>query len=220
MKTIFKWAFRLFLLALVLLVVALLSLDSIARSVAEARLRTETGREIKLGKLEIGLLNPRVTVEHFVLYNSAEFGGSPLLDLAELHLEYDRPALRAGKLHLKLLRFNLAELNIVKSKDGKSNLEELKGALEFKKPKEQRKEFVGIDTLNLTLGKLRVLDMNAPSQAREFNVGVRNEIVTDLKTPADFQKKLLPILLKAGGNVLAEYLKPIPDVKPAPPPAK
>lgn len=49
---------------------------------------------MRLGRLEIGLLNPKVTIENFVLYNAAEFGGAPMVDLPELHVEYDRPALR------------------------------------------------------------------------------------------------------------------------------
>ena len=178
MKTIFRWAFRLFIVVMVLCIAAILSLDSIARAVAESRIREQTGLDVKIGKLEIGLLNPRLTMENFVLYNGAEFGGSPLMNIQELHMEYDRPAMRAGRLHLKLLRLNLAELQVVKSRDGKSNLDELKGWLGLKQSKEQRKEFAGIDTLNLSVGRLRVVDMNAPSQAREVNADIRNEILT------------------------------------------
>src|SRR5258708_17164575 len=113
MKTLFRWAFRLLILLVVLLVAAVLLMDTIVRAVAENALRRQTGLDVKIGKFEVGLLNPKVTIENLVIYNSAEFGGSPLIDMPELHVEYDRDALFANKLHFKLVRFNLAQLNIV-----------------------------------------------------------------------------------------------------------
>ena len=45
MKWLFKWLFRLFLLAVVVIVILLLSLNSILRVWAEHRIRTQTGME-------------------------------------------------------------------------------------------------------------------------------------------------------------------------------
>src|SRR5215218_3075556 len=108
MKFVFRWIFRLFILVLILVIAGILLLDTIAKAVAEYRIKRETGLDVKIGKLEIGILNPKVTIENFVIYNSAEFGGSPLIDMPELHVEYDRPALLSHKLHYKLVRLNLA----------------------------------------------------------------------------------------------------------------
>ena len=220
MKTLCKWAFRAFIVFVVLLVAAVLLLDPIVRSLAEARLRTVTGLDVRIGRLDIGLLRPQVTLENFIVFNPAELGGSPMIEMPELHVEYDRPALQSGLLHLKLIRFNLAEVNLVTGKDGKSNFDGLKAAMGTRPKAEQQKQFAGIDTLNLTLGKLRLLDMNKPKEAREFNVGLKNEIVTGLKTEQDFQTKLLPVLLKATGNILSNLFQPQPGAVPPPLPVK
>ena len=98
-----------------------------------------------------------------MIYNSAEFGGSPLIDMPELHVEYDRDALVARKIHCKLLRFNLAQINIVEDKNGRRNLDSLEAIAQPRHKFEARQanlsgdQFAGIDTLNLTLGKVTYL---------------------------------------------------------------
>src|SRR4051812_1971403 len=125
MKMLFRWAFRIFILLVVLLVAGILLLDTIARSIAENRIRNKTGMDVKMGSLSLGLLSPVITIENFKLYNTAEFGGSPFVEVPELHVEYDRSALFSRKLHCKLVRFNVAEVNVVQRKDGKTNIQAL-----------------------------------------------------------------------------------------------
>ena len=115
MKWVFKWTFRLVLLFVILMVVLALSLDSIFKALIERQIRAGTGMDAKIGKLSVSWLSPVVRIENFKLYNSAEFGGTPFLDIRELHLEYDRAAITRRTLHVKLLRLDLAELNVVKS---------------------------------------------------------------------------------------------------------
>src|SRR4051794_20756716 len=159
MKFLFRWAFRLFILLLVLVVAGILLFDSIAKAVTEYRIKKQTGLDVKIGKMEVGLFNSKVTIEHFIIYNSAEFGGSPFIDMPELHVEYDRNALIANKLHCKLVRFNLAQVNVVENKEGKTNLELLEKRVQQATPSvstnkssSANMQFTGIDTLNLTLG--------------------------------------------------------------------
>ena len=113
MKWLFKWLFRLFLLAVVSIVILLLSLNSILRVYVEHRIRAQTGMDAEIGKFSLDLIEPTVTIRNFKLYNSPGFGGTQFLDIREIHAEYDRTALAKNKLHITLLRFNLAELDIV-----------------------------------------------------------------------------------------------------------
>lgn len=209
MKTLLKWCFRLLILLVVLLVAAVLLFDTIVTSLAESRIRSATGLDVKIGKLDIGVLHPRLTLENFKLYNAAEFGGAPMIDLPELHLEYDRAALSAGRLRLKLVRFNLAELNLVKSQAGRTNIMDLFTTLEaanLRKTNRTPVEFAGVDTLNLTLGKIIQTDLSQSSPPREFDFRVKNQIITDLKTEQDVQTKLLPIFVRAGIALITEGL--------------
>src|SRR5271154_6271244 len=90
MRWLFRWLFRLLILLVVLLVAALLLLDTIIREVVENRIQHETGLETRIGKMRVGLLDPRVTIENLVIYNRADFGGGTLLEVPEIHIECDR----------------------------------------------------------------------------------------------------------------------------------
>ena len=103
-KFAFRWAFRLLIVAIVLVIGLLLLKDTIAKNLAEQRIRRETGFDAKIGKLEVGLLSPKINIENFVLYNPAEFGGSPFLSVPDLHIEYNPDELAFRRLRLLDLR--------------------------------------------------------------------------------------------------------------------
>ena len=54
MKFIFKWLLRLFILAVVLIVIFFLSLNSILRVVVEHNIRTQTGMYAEIGSFKLG----------------------------------------------------------------------------------------------------------------------------------------------------------------------
>src|SRR5665213_4205193 len=121
-KFIFKWLLRLFILAVVLAVIFFLSLDSILRVVIQHNIRAQTGMDAEIGKFHFGLTQPVVEIKDLQLFNSAEFGGTPFLNIPEIHVEYDRAALAKNQIHITLLRFNLGELDIVKNAAGQTNI--------------------------------------------------------------------------------------------------
>jgi hypothetical protein len=210
MKWLFKWAFRLAVLLVVLFVVLLLSLDAIFKALIERQVRAGTGMDVKIGKLSVGLLSPVMTIENLKLYNAAEFGGTPFLDLRELHLEYDRAAFTRRTLHVKLLRLNLAELNVVKNDAGHTNLVTLQPAPPPRAPRADEWIFTGVDVLNLTVGKVRFLDFKNLRRNQEFNPSLQNQIFKNVKTTADLYGILIMIWLRSGGGLVHGYSDPLP----------
>ena len=209
MKTLFRWAFRLLILLVALLVAAVLLLDTVAREIAESRISQRTGLETKIGRVRIGLLNPRVTVENLVIYNSAEFGGSPLLDLPEVHVEYDFRGLLSRRLHCRLVRLNFASAQVVEDAKGRLNLEALP------KPKQASGKsststktnefaFAGIDTLNLTMGKIEFVSMKDPSRNETLKLGLHDQLVTNVTSAGSLDGIYLWILIHNGINVLPQ----------------
>ena len=126
MKRIFKWLLRLFIAAVVLVVVAitvlLLSYNSILRVTMERQIHAQTGMDAEIGSLNVALTSPTVEIQNLKIHNSPDFGGTPFLDIPEIHVEYDRAALARREIHLTLLRFNLGELDIVKNQAGQTNI--------------------------------------------------------------------------------------------------
>lgn len=205
-KWVFRWLFRLLILLIVLLVAVLLLLDSIARELTEYRIQQQTGLETKIGRMHVGLLEDRLTIENLVIYNSAEFGGAPLLEMPELHLECDRNPLFHSNFHFKLIRLNLAQLNVVEDTKGRKNLDVL--AARFKKSggpvltqpilkthKAAKHEFPAVDTLNLSLGRATYRSMKNPRQVKEFAVDIHNQIYTGVSSQIQLKNILLVILL-------------------------
>jgi len=121
MKWLFKWLFRLFLLAVVLVVILLLSLNSILRVVIENRIHAQTGMDAEIGKFSLSLVEPTVEIQNLRLFNPPDFGGTPFLNIPEIHVEYDPAALARHEIHLTFVRFNLGELDIVKNEAGQTN---------------------------------------------------------------------------------------------------
>lgn len=208
-RFVFRWLFRLLLLALVLLIGALLLKDVIAREVILWRLGRVTGLETRLDRVELGLLSRTVTLENLRFYNRAEFGGGPLLVLRELHAEADPAAAAGGTVGLALLRVRLDEVNLVRNAAGQTNVLALMGGVAkvAQMPATNRLEvsgvrFAGIRTLNLTLGNVRFTDLARPDQNWAFNLGVTNEVVSNVRTEADLAPVAARILVRLAVQAL------------------
>lgn len=214
MKFLLKWALRLVVLIVALVVIFLLSLDSIIKALVQREIRAQTGMDVKIGRFSFGLLSPVVTIEDFKLYNPPEFGGTPFLDIRELHVEYDREAMARRELHITLLRLSLTELNVVKNDLGGTNL------LTFQtKPASGRSpgdeiRFLGIDVLNLSVGKMKFIDLKNRSRDRELYPNLQNQVFKDIKTTGDLYAILIVLWLRSGGGLVSaepftDHAKPL-----------
>jgi hypothetical protein len=208
-RFVFRWAFRLLLLVLVLVIGLLLLKDNLARSFAEQRIRRDTGFDVKIGRLELGLLSPNVTVENFVLYNPPEFGGAKLIDAPEIHFEYNAKELALRRVHLNFLRLRVNELNIVQNNE-RTNIVELlhgsragtPGASSSARTRGYR--FTGIDLLNLSVGRVRYLHLQRPKRNQDIKLALENHMVRDIRSEEDFANVLLKVLFRAGITIYVD----------------
>jgi uncharacterized protein involved in outer membrane biogenesis len=189
----FKWVLRLCLLAVVLIIIFLLSLNTILRVVIEHNIRAQTGMDAEIGRFKLGLTEPTLEIQDLKIYNPPSFGGTPFLDIAEIHAEYDPAALARKEVHLTLLRFNLAELDIVKNQSGQTNIFALAKAPQIKSgapsasnfKKQTGYDFQRIDALNVSFGKAKYIDLKNPANDREQIIGLQNIVVPDVKSTRD-----------------------------------
>ena len=215
MKWLFKWLFRLFLLAVVLVVILLLSLNSILRVAAEHQIRAQTGMDAEIGKFAVGLVEPTVEIQNLRLYNPPDFGGTPFLNIPEIHVEYDRAALARREIHVTLMRFNLGELDIVKNEAGQTNLFSLHVPLSAKKPgggaalfkSQTGYDFKGIDVLNVSIGKVRFIDLKDQRNNREQTIGIEDLPVKNVKSETDLAGLAVLVALR-GSDFFASLLAP------------
>lgn len=225
-KTLVKWLLGGFLFLLAIVVIGLLSMDTIARWVAEAQLKRQTGLEIKIGKLEVGIFNPRFRIEQLVAYNRPEFGGSPMMVLPELLIEYDRDAMVQHKLHLTRLRLNLGEFHLVENATGLVNVAALYDFMKTKVPtlneenpkfsdhNQFKMQFGGIDSMEITVGKFKNTRLLSQPEVSEYQIGLSNRVFTNLQTELSLLTAMGQLALEgmqAGGVVLKEdAIAPMP----------
>ncbi len=209
MKFIVRWTFRFLLLGIVVVVALFLLKDTLLKSLVENRIRKVTGMEVKIGGLEVALDRPVIRMENFVIYNQGEFGGSPLLDIPDLHLEYDFDSIMRKELHIKLLRLNLREMNLIETKNGQTNLSVFLDQISSTPSTNintnavsQVSNFKGIDTLNLSLGTLRFVSLKDPRRNQELKLNIKNQITQNLRSEMDLTLLLLKITIRHGLTLL------------------
>jgi uncharacterized protein involved in outer membrane biogenesis len=212
MRRLIKWVIRLVVLTIVAVVLLLVFKDTILRKIAEHQIRSETGMDVKIGRFSSSLFSPDVTIENFKLYNTPEFGGTEFLIIPELHIEFDADALAAQKLHVKLVRFNLAELDVVKNKAGETNLVTMLARMPKGKLAPhgihvggKKFEFETIDVLNLSLGRMRMIDLKDHKNDRDVVINADNQVFNNVKTEGDVYSIMFLIWLRSGG---ASLIKP------------
>jgi hypothetical protein len=181
-------------------------LDSILRVVAEHNIRRQMGMEAEIGRFHVGLIDPVIQIENLRIYNPKSFGGTPFVNIPEIHVEYDKPALTSGEIHLTILRFNLGELDIVKNEQGQTNIFSMgvevptKEDLKKNKAMEEFKKrtglnFEGIDVLTVSVGTFKYIDLKDPKNNRTQVVGLENVPLRNVKVEADLAGLILDVVL-------------------------
>ncbi|HEU6449294.1 MAG TPA: hypothetical protein VFV23_12735 [Verrucomicrobiae bacterium] len=207
LKFIFKWLLRLAFLAVVLVVIALLSYNSILRLIIERNIRAQTGMDAEIGSFHLALTEPTIEIRNLKIYNTKEFGGTQFLDIPEIHVEYDRDALLKKQIHVTLMRFNLGELDIVKNEAGKTNLFELgvagpktsgKAPPQINFKHETGYDFTRIDVLNVSVGTAKFVDLKNPKNNHAQKIDIQNCIIKDVKSENDLAGLMVFVALRGG----------------------
>lgn len=224
-RWLFKWIFRLVALVVLLAVLLLVFKDTIIRVVTEHRIRAETGMEAKIRRVSVGLFSPVISIDDLRVYNTPEFGGGIFLAVPELHVEYDRALLMEQKFHITLMRLNLAEIDVVRNAEGRTNIVSMAGVEKkltqfFPRGQHASKgemKFDGIEVLNLSLGRARFVDLKDSSQNRDFQIGLKDEVMRNLKTKDDFYGAMVLVWLRHGSEmgISAEDIWSVFDKKKA-----
>ncbi|MEA3328974.1 MAG: hypothetical protein U9Q08_04540 [Candidatus Omnitrophota bacterium] len=183
------------LIGILVVIVALsFTKDLIIKASIEKGVETITGLRLSMQGLRVGIINTFLRVKGLELFNPKGYKDRIMLDMPEIYVDYDLPAIIKGKIHLKEMRMNLREFTVIKNEAGELNLNSLKVVQAEKEGKRaqvkkaQVKEKgkvpeIQIDSLELKIGKVVYKDYSKgkiPS-VKEFNINLneRYENVTD-----------------------------------------
>lgn len=206
LKFCLRWSFRIVMLGIALVALAVFFRHELIREILIRRISAVTGLETQLGEVRTDASSRGLTLNHLLVRNSAEFGGSPLLRASELHVELDTDALRYREIRLRLARLRIEEFNVVRNARGETNLFALLGSVNTHATPADAvlvappgMEFTGIETLDLTFETLRFIDLGQASNSREIRVALTNEILREVRSTEDFAPLVLRVLVREIG---------------------
>lgn len=187
-------------LVVILLGIGLLSFDWMVKRAIQSRVNASGMAEVEIGSLDIGLFRPHLQVRDLKVFGQSQFGGVQILDLPELRVEYDREALKRQELQVRLLRIRLNELTLVDGFAGSqtnmfqrlqgyselvnaytNRLGELTNRAELSRGQRVGNlTFGGIDRLELTLGRVRFVDLKDPMAEKVAALNINRRVLTNL----------------------------------------
>jgi hypothetical protein len=183
-----KKVFFIFIGVIFLIVVTfVLARNSILKKALPVGVKNIIGLELRVKNIDIGLFKPLIDVEDLEILNPKEFSDQVMVIFPEIFAEYDLGAFLKGKVHLKELRLNMRELQVVTNEKGRLNLDSLQVVQQKiqklvpqgnSKPPE-----IKIDLLHLKVGRVLYKDYTGggPAKVSYFNVNIdeRMENITD-----------------------------------------
>ena len=181
-------------LLIAFVVVVAVAKDAIIKYAVTEGVKAVTGLTLQIDSLQIGFQKTLVGINGLKLFNPKGFEDKLMIDLPEIFVQYDLPALLKKEVHLQVVRLNLESFTVVKNKEGKLNLDALKPVQTAKeekpapeqKPQPEEKAAMPplkIDLLELKIGTVYYKDYSVGPQpsVREFKVNIneRHENITD-----------------------------------------
>ena len=165
------------------------SKDILIKSAVEKGAEMVTGLKLDIRSLRVDIARSIVNVKGLVLYNPKGFEDEVMLDMPEIYVDYDLPAIIKGNVHLREMRLHLKELIVVKNENGELNLDALKAVKAIKEgrnPREGARSMpeIQIDDLRLKAGKAVYKDYSRgrPPSVREFVLNL-DERYTNIRDP-------------------------------------
>ncbi|MBX3733216.1 MAG: hypothetical protein KF791_11555 [Verrucomicrobiae bacterium] len=189
--------------AALLVLVALASVDHLARGALVSALRRQTGTGIRLDAVDLGLRDGSIRLRQLVVSNPPGFGPRPLVAIPELYLAYHPEAAASNVLRFREVRLHLSELHVEVDAAGRTNLLDLTSAAAGVRGLGATNwlggfRFEGVDLLTLTLGRISFSDARDPRRDKVFDLGITNRSLNQVTSVAQLVPLALEIAFKGG----------------------
>ena len=195
-----------FIISIIVLVVIIvgsfvIARNILARTIIVKGVKAVTGMTVDIGSINIGLTHSGISVSGLKIYNPDGFNDKLLADIPEVYVDFDLPGLFINRVHLRQLRIDINECDIILNDSGKLNVNSL--ALFLPKPGGGKSPEVKIDELRLKITKI-VYKGYFPAvgaKSTEFNIDI-DESFHDVTNPSrvagDILKRILERIGVAG----------------------
>lgn len=191
-----KKIFIIFLIAALTLAVLGISKDRLIKSTVILAASKVLGVKVQMAGFSLGIAKPAIRIRGLKLYNPQGFPKEPMVDIPKVSVGYDLGALLKKKLHLNRVEFDLNEMTVARSKDGRLNVDELKVAKKEEKPPEPIA--LQIDYLSLSIGRVVYKDFSRGEKPsiEIFEVNIKNKIFKNIGSAQQLASLILLEALK------------------------
>lgn len=128
MKMLIKMIVGFVLLTALLLGGLVLGKNAIAKAAIEKGTEAVTGLQLKMGTFDFSLSKSYLNIEALQLFNPQSFQDRIMVDLPRILVDYHFWDLLKKKIHVEKIELHLKEFVVVRSADGRLNLDALKPA--------------------------------------------------------------------------------------------
>ena len=166
----------------------------LARTIVAKGVKAVTGMAVDIKSINIGLFRPGISVTGLKVYNPQGFSDKLLAHIPEVYVDFDLAGLLRNRVHLRQLKIDISELNVILSESRKLNVNSL--ALFLPKPGVGKAPQVQIDELWLKVGKV-TYKAYLPAvgvKSKEFNMALDekfHDVTNPSKVAADVLKRVL-----------------------------
>ncbi len=205
MKKVNNKALRIvFIVFAVLFVLAILK-DQVIKTTVAAAASSVLGTKVSIDGFSLGIVKQSVRIKGFKIYNPSGFPSGLLLNMEEVSVNYDLPALLGGKLHIPMAVIDLQEMVVVKNKEGKLNVDALKvteKAAEKPSPAQPEKPAkqmpMQIDVITLNIGRVIFKDYSKgePPVIQAYDVQIKDKTYKNISSAQQFAVLVLVEAMK------------------------
>ena len=180
-----KWLLRLILGLVVLVAVIFVFRNQVVKAAVTFGAKQLTGLNLTITKLDLNTEKTFVEVGGLRLENPAGFEDRTMVDLPLVYIDYKLADILKGNIHLEALKLHLKEVTVIRNKEGKLNLDALKGTQPPAAPKGGAKPAetgkqpappakIQIDSLDLKIEKVIFKDYSIAGQpiVQSFDVNI------------------------------------------------
>ncbi len=213
MRFLFRWAFRLLILLLVVGIGLFLTKDALAKWWIVNEFR-EQGMDAKIGRLEIGFpLNSTVAASDVTIYNLPKYGGAPMLQIDDLFIDCDFSELmnvsRRLRPHFRQVRIRLTEFHLVETRAGERNLISLPDAVAKSTVElalDESPLYFTIGNLNFSWERLKFTNLSDAEKFRAVSLNIEGYTVQDIEKLSHLRPLFDKVAAKVTWKVLLQKL--------------
>jgi len=187
--------FKIIVVFIVIIGVLIAGKNIIVKFAIEKGAQVAVGLQLKIKKLDIGIISSHIGITDLSLLNPSGFPEGVMFHVPEIFVDFHLRNMLKGKIHLEEVRLNFDQLVIIKNAKGQMNLDVLKPKTKdgSKKPAKEKANTgekkgtpqIQIDHLMLKIGKVTYKDYSGGGEpsVREVNVNISQELtnVTDVR---------------------------------------